>query len=151
MLEDPPPFTSPLVQTADMDNVVRVVTTADRSTITVAKPIPACPTTQESRKYSMTPHMLRRQPNSTPLTHPNFGAFNTLLFRTSMESLPSFVLLSSRGAGSSGSSGYRKGIHAGHYFLGKCFFFNFISGPSEILTLAVTESRVQNVFFLVII
>ena len=47
-----PPLTSPLVQTADMDNVVRVVTTTDKSPMTVAKPIPACPTTQESRKYS---------------------------------------------------------------------------------------------------
>ena len=36
-----PPFTSPLVQTADIDNVVKVVTTADKRMMTVAKPIPA--------------------------------------------------------------------------------------------------------------
>ena len=87
----PPPLTSPWVQTANMDNVVRVVTTADKNTMTVAKPIPACPTTQESRKYSITPHMLRRQPNSTPLIQPNLGAFNTLLFLTSKGSEPSSI------------------------------------------------------------
>ena len=102
-----PPLTSPLVQTADMDNVVRVVTTADRSTMTVAKPIPACPTTQESRKYSITPHMLRRQPNNTPLIQPNLGAFSTLLFLISKGSEPSSMFLSSRG-GCSTNSAYRK-------------------------------------------
>ena len=45
-----PPLTSPLVQTADKDNVVRVVTTADKIIMREAKAIPACPTTQESRK-----------------------------------------------------------------------------------------------------
>lgn len=96
-----------------MDNVVRVVTTADRSTMTVAKPIPAWPTTHESRKYSITPHMLRRQPNNTPLIQPNLGAFNTLLFLTSMESVPASALLSSREAGGSapGGSAYRKENH----------------------------------------
>ena len=36
-----PPFTSPLVHTADMDNAVIVVTTVANNTITVDSPIPA--------------------------------------------------------------------------------------------------------------
>ena len=73
-----PPLTSPLVQTADMDNVVNHVTTADSTMITVDQPIPACPATHVSRKYNITPQMLRRQRNMTPLSQPNLGA--TLAF-----------------------------------------------------------------------
>ena len=93
-----PPLTSPLVQTADMDNVVKVVTTADNRTITEAKPIPAWPTTQDNRKYNITPHMLRRQPNRTPLIQPNFGAFAApLAALTSNESPSSSFSSSSEG------------------------------------------------------
>lgn len=65
-----PPLTSPFEQTADMDNVVKVVSKADKRTTKEAKPIPAWPTTQDSRKYSITPHILRRMPSSTPLIQP---------------------------------------------------------------------------------
>ena len=123
-LNHSPPLTSPLVQTADMDNVVRVVTTADKSTMTVAKPIPACPTTQESRKYSITPHMLSRQPNSTPLIQPNLGAFSTLLFLTSKGSEPSSIFLSSGGAGCSTNSAYRKKNHSCCYMTK--FYLRFV-------------------------
>ena len=94
-----PPFTSPLVQTADIDNVVKVVTTADKRMMTVAKPIPAWPTTQDSLKYSITPHMFRRQPNSTPLIQPNFGAaFDAPLDLISNWSPSSSLLSSSMGS-----------------------------------------------------
>jgi len=79
-----------------MDNVVKVVTTADKRIITEAKAIPACPTTQESRKYSITPHMLRRHPKSTPFIQPNLGAFNSPLVVTFMSASPFSCLLSSR-------------------------------------------------------
>ena len=57
---DSPPRTSPFVQMADMESVVTVVTTPDRMMMTIAWPIPACPTTHDRRRKIMTPKMLSR-------------------------------------------------------------------------------------------
>lgn len=79
MLADIPPFTSPLVHTADMDKVVNIVTTADNTMMTVDQAIPAWPATHVSRKYNITPQMLRRHRSMTPFSHPNLGATFTFL------------------------------------------------------------------------
>jgi len=55
-----PPFTSPFVQMADMDMVVRAVTVEERATMTVASPIPAWPVTHDSRRNNITPNMFNR-------------------------------------------------------------------------------------------
>ena len=68
-----PPFTTPFVQIADIDTVVTVVTSADRSITMEARPMPAWPTTHDKRRYKITPQILSRQPNRTPLIQPNFG------------------------------------------------------------------------------
>lgn len=43
-----------------MDRVVMMVTMAESKTITVAKPIPACPVTQLRRMNNITPHMFSK-------------------------------------------------------------------------------------------
>ena len=59
-MECPPPLTSPLVQIADMDKAVSVVTTAAKSMTPVVSPIPACPTSQDKRRNSITPNMFSK-------------------------------------------------------------------------------------------
>lgn len=60
MTVDIPPLTSPLVHIADIDRVVIIVTRALSKTIREPSPIPACPTTQDNLRKSITPHMFRR-------------------------------------------------------------------------------------------
>lgn len=85
---------------ADMDSAVSVVTVAERHIITIAKPendkfsrkfqiliilfhellyapIPACATTQESRRKSMTPQIFSKQRTSTPSIQPNLTLWLT--------------------------------------------------------------------------
>ncbi|CAN7978224.1 unnamed protein product [Ixodes persulcatus] len=102
---------------ADMDNVVSMVTTDARRTMphpkpgrrvpsfTEYSPIPACPTTQDSRKNRMTPQMLSRhrtlartrrkklkrsQLNCTPCIHPSFTAPLPLMATSSAAFLTDF-------------------------------------------------------------
>ena len=73
-----------------MDNVVNQVTTAERMMMTVDHPIPACPATQVSRRYNITPQILSRHRNITPLIQPNLGAtlaFFSFLVRMTTSSL----------------------------------------------------------------
>lgn len=67
-----PPFTSPLVLIALRLSVVMTQTTADIPIMTMLCRIPACATTQESLKNSITPHMFSRHGMRTPWIHPNF-------------------------------------------------------------------------------
>lgn len=67
-----PPFTSPLVLIALRLSVVMTQTTADIPIMTVVCRMPACATTHESRRNSMTPHMFSRHGIRTPWIHPNF-------------------------------------------------------------------------------
>ena len=69
---DQPPFTSPFVQIADMDNAVMVVTTVANNTTTLDNPIPAFATIHGIRKNKITPQIFRRVGNKTPLIQPNF-------------------------------------------------------------------------------
>jgi hypothetical protein len=73
-----PPLTSPFVQTADIDNVVIIVTMEESRMITVDQPIPDCPTIHVSRKNRITPQIFRRHLSITPFNQPNFGASLTL-------------------------------------------------------------------------
>lgn len=57
---DLPPLTSPLVQIADMERVVIMVTAEDNRMMTVVKPIPACPVIQVRRKNNITPKMFSK-------------------------------------------------------------------------------------------
>ena len=66
-----PPFICPLVQMADMDIDVNVVTNAESKIITTDKPIPAWPTTHVSLKKSITPQIFSKHGMSTPLIQPN--------------------------------------------------------------------------------
>ncbi|CAN7943413.1 unnamed protein product, partial [Ixodes hexagonus] len=75
---------------ADMESVVSIVTTEASRITAMARParsrrgsahspIPACPTTQDRRRNSMTPQMLSRhrtyeRRTSTPWIHPNLVA-----------------------------------------------------------------------------
>lgn len=67
-----PPFTSPLVLIALRLSVVMTQTTADIPIMTMVSRMPACATTHESRRNSMTPHMFNRHGIRTPWIHPNF-------------------------------------------------------------------------------
>ena len=71
-LRNTPPFTSPLVLIALRLRVVITQTIADIPIMMSDWKIPACATTQDRRRKSMTPHMLRRHGISTPCIHPNF-------------------------------------------------------------------------------
>ena len=68
-----PPFTIPFDTIADIDRVVTVVTSADRSIMIEARPMPAWPTTHDKRRYKITPQILSRQRSRTPLIQPNFA------------------------------------------------------------------------------
>lgn len=67
-----PPFTSPLVLIALRLSVVMTQTTADIPIMTMVCRMPACATTHESLRNSMTPHMFNRHGIRTPWIHPNF-------------------------------------------------------------------------------
>ena len=64
---------NPLVQIADIDRVVMMVTTVESKMILVISRMPAWPTHQGIRKKIMTPQMFRRHLASTPLTQSNFS------------------------------------------------------------------------------
>ena len=72
-MKNKPPLTCPFVQIADIDNVVIVVTTAARRTISDISPIPACPVSHGSLRYKITPQIFKRQGTRTPLHQPNFN------------------------------------------------------------------------------
>lgn len=57
---DLPPLTSPLVQIADMETVVMVVTTEDSRMMTDVRPIPACPVIHVRRRNNITPKMFSK-------------------------------------------------------------------------------------------
>lgn len=57
---DLPPLTSPLVQIADMETVVMVVTTEDSRIMTDVRPIPACPVIHVRRRNNITPKMFSK-------------------------------------------------------------------------------------------
>lgn len=67
-----PPFTSPLVLIALRLSVVMTQTTADSPIMPTVWRMPACATTHESRRKSITPHMFSRHGMRTPCIHPNF-------------------------------------------------------------------------------
>ncbi|CAN7947482.1 unnamed protein product [Ixodes pacificus] len=83
---------------ADMDNVVSMVTTDARRTMPHPKPgkamsdspIPACPTTQDSRKNRMTPQMRDVLLTKTPCIHPSFTAPLPLMATSSAAFLTDF-------------------------------------------------------------
>lgn len=59
-VNDIPPLTSPLVQMADMDRAVSVVTNVESRTITDVRPTPAFPVTHDRRMNSITPQIFNR-------------------------------------------------------------------------------------------
>lgn len=61
-----PPLTSPLVQMALIERVVMTQTTAEMSMMTRESPMPACETTHEMRRNSITPQMFSRHGIKTP-------------------------------------------------------------------------------------
>lgn len=67
-----PPFTSPLVLIALRLSVVMTQTAADIPIMMTLCNIPACATTQDNRKKSITPHMFKRHGIRTPWIHPSF-------------------------------------------------------------------------------
>lgn len=69
----PPPRIRPLVETADIEMVVIIVTQLQRVITRIPWSIPHCPTTQESLRNSITPQMLSKHRINTPWIHPNFS------------------------------------------------------------------------------
>lgn len=67
-----PPFTSPLVLIALRLSVVMTQTAADIPIMMMLCSMPACATTHDSRRKSITPHILSRHGMRTPWIHPSF-------------------------------------------------------------------------------
>ena len=67
-----PPFTSPLVLIALRLSVVMTQTAADIPIIMMLCSMPACATTHDNRRNSITPHILSRHGMRTPWIHPSF-------------------------------------------------------------------------------
>ena len=67
-----PPFTSPLVLIALRLSVVMTQTAADIPLMMTLCSMPACATTHDNRRKSITPHILSRHGIRTPWIHPSF-------------------------------------------------------------------------------
>ena len=67
------------MQIADIDSAVIVVTQVARMTTIDDNPIPALATIHGMRRNKITPQMLRRVGNNTPLIHPSLTTFLLLL------------------------------------------------------------------------
>lgn len=68
-----PPFMTPFVLIADIDNAVILVTIVVVKIKMKPSMMPACPTTQLRRKNNMTPQMFSKHLTKTPLIQPNFS------------------------------------------------------------------------------
>lgn len=77
-----PPLISPLVLIAQRLSVVVTQTVDDIPMIPLLCRMPACATTHESRRNSITPHMFSRHGMKTPWIHPNLILWSFCLSST---------------------------------------------------------------------
>ena len=84
----------PFVDTADIEIVVMVVTTFDKTSTPIPSKIPACPTTHVRRRNNITPQMFRRHLMYTPSNQPNLSApVPSGCSSSSSSAIPSMLIL----------------------------------------------------------
>jgi len=87
-----PPRTCPLVQMADIDRAVSVVTTLASRMTSDARPIPACPTTHDILRNSITPKMFSTHRTYNNITACSQSCVNLLWINTPAKTFTPAIL-----------------------------------------------------------